>query len=369
MTARRFGRGAISARRSSGRRRGPASGRALAEGSARALPARTVRRSAAARRDRACALASPKLIVADEPVSMVDASLRMSIVNLFKALRDDLGISIIYITHDLATAYYISDRIMIMQKGRWSKAAMPRTVLTAPQHPYSRQLRTRCCPRDAAAGDLVGIAHLTSSRAIGESRDEKSQSPDGSRFRHRRHGSAPVRRLRRASRPLRLWRHLRARPSDRGREGLSQATCSRWSRSSARRSCAIPAAISSPATIGRTASARRRSGRRGSTSRGSSTEPNTFGTNEFIDWCRAAEVEPMMAVNLGTRGGDAARNLVEYCNHPGGTALVGPAPRARLGEAARRQVLVPGQRDGRSLADGAQDRDRIWRASPPRPPR
>ena len=52
-----------------------------------------------------------------------------------------------------------------------------------------------------------------------------------------------------------------------------------------------------------------------------STEPNTFGTNEFVDWCRAADVEPMLAVNLGTRDGDAARNLLEYCNHPGGTAL------------------------------------------------
>jgi alpha-N-arabinofuranosidase len=50
-----------------------------------------------------------------------------------------------------------------------------------------------------------------------------------------------------------------------------------------------------------------------------STESNTFGTNEFIEWCRLAEVEPMLAVNLGTRSGDAARNLVEYCNHPGGT--------------------------------------------------
>jgi alpha-N-arabinofuranosidase len=45
-----------------------------------------------------------------------------------------------------------------------------------------------------------------------------------------------------------------------------------------------------------------------------STEPNTFGTNEFVDWCRAADLEPMLAVNLGTRGGDAARNLLEYCN-------------------------------------------------------
>jgi alpha-N-arabinofuranosidase len=52
-----------------------------------------------------------------------------------------------------------------------------------------------------------------------------------------------------------------------------------------------------------------------------STEPNTFGTNEFVEWCRAAAIEPMLAVNLGTRDGDAARNLVEYCNHPKGTAL------------------------------------------------
>ena len=63
-------------------------------------------------------ISKPALIVADEPVSMVDASLRMSIVNLFKTLRDELGVSIIYITHDLATAYYISDRIIIMQTGQ-----------------------------------------------------------------------------------------------------------------------------------------------------------------------------------------------------------------------------------------------------------
>jgi alpha-N-arabinofuranosidase len=52
-----------------------------------------------------------------------------------------------------------------------------------------------------------------------------------------------------------------------------------------------------------------------------STETNQFGTNEFIDWCRLTGIEPMLAVNLGTRGPDAARNLVEYCNHPGGTTL------------------------------------------------
>ena len=50
-----------------------------------------------------------------------------------------------------------------------------------------------------------------------------------------------------------------------------------------------------------------------------STEPNTFGTNEFIDWCRQADIEPMLAVNLGTRGPQDAGYFVEYCNHPSGT--------------------------------------------------
>jgi alpha-N-arabinofuranosidase len=51
------------------------------------------------------------------------------------------------------------------------------------------------------------------------------------------------------------------------------------------------------------------------------TESNQFGTNEFVGWCRKVGCEPMLAVNLGTRGPDEARNLVEYCNHPGGSAL------------------------------------------------
>ena len=50
-----------------------------------------------------------------------------------------------------------------------------------------------------------------------------------------------------------------------------------------------------------------------------STETNQFGTNEFVTWCRKAGVEPMMAINLGTAGAEEARQLVEYCNHPGGT--------------------------------------------------
>jgi peptide/nickel transport system ATP-binding protein len=83
----------------------------------------------------------PKLIIADEPVSMVDASLRMSIVNLFKKLRDELGVSILYITHDLATAYYVSDRIAIMFRGNIVEMGTVEQVLMNPRHPYSKLLR------------------------------------------------------------------------------------------------------------------------------------------------------------------------------------------------------------------------------------
>jgi peptide/nickel transport system ATP-binding protein len=83
----------------------------------------------------------PKLLIADEPVSMVDASLRMSIVNLFKKLRDELGVSILYITHDLATAYYVSDRIAIMFRGNIVEMGTVEQVLMSPRHPYSKLLR------------------------------------------------------------------------------------------------------------------------------------------------------------------------------------------------------------------------------------
>ncbi len=94
----------------------------------------------------------PSLLIADEPVSMVDASLRMAIVNLFRTLRDDLGISIIYITHDLATAYYISDRIIIMQKGVVVESGDARTVLDNPRHAYSALLKSSVLSPDAATG-------------------------------------------------------------------------------------------------------------------------------------------------------------------------------------------------------------------------
>jgi peptide/nickel transport system ATP-binding protein len=86
-------------------------------------------------------ISQPKLILADEPVSMVDASLRMEIVNLFQKLRDEQKVSVIYITHDLATAYYISDRIGIMLRGYVVEFGPVEDVLQRPVHPYTQLLK------------------------------------------------------------------------------------------------------------------------------------------------------------------------------------------------------------------------------------
>ncbi|MBI1299246.1 ATP-binding cassette domain-containing protein [bacterium] len=83
----------------------------------------------------------PRLILADEPVSMVDASLRMAIVNVFRKLRDEQDVSVVYITHDLATAYYISDRISIMLRGYIVESGPVEDVLDRPLHPYTQLLK------------------------------------------------------------------------------------------------------------------------------------------------------------------------------------------------------------------------------------
>jgi peptide/nickel transport system ATP-binding protein len=72
---------------------------------------------------------------------MVDASLRMSIVNLFKKLKEESGVSVLYITHDLATAYYVSDRIAIMFRGHIVEMGPVEKVLMDPKHPYTKLLR------------------------------------------------------------------------------------------------------------------------------------------------------------------------------------------------------------------------------------
>ena len=87
-------------------------------------------------------ITKPSLLVVDEPVSMIDASLRISVINLFKKIKEEQGVSIIYITHDLATAYYVSDRIAIMLRGQIVEIGSVKKVLGQPLHPYSQLLKS-----------------------------------------------------------------------------------------------------------------------------------------------------------------------------------------------------------------------------------
>jgi peptide/nickel transport system ATP-binding protein len=82
----------------------------------------------------------PKLILADEPVSMLDVSIRIGLLNLMAKLRADEGVSILYITHDLASARYVSDRLIVMYAGHIVESGPTETVLADPKHPYTQLL-------------------------------------------------------------------------------------------------------------------------------------------------------------------------------------------------------------------------------------
>ena len=108
-------------------------------------------------------LLHPHLIVADEPVSMVDASLRATILGSLRLLREERGISIIYITHDLATAYQVADNIIVLYHASVAEAGDVELVVKAPKHPYTQLLiasipqvstertRTRSTPSSVAS--------------------------------------------------------------------------------------------------------------------------------------------------------------------------------------------------------------------------
>ncbi len=85
-------------------------------------------------------LCQPRIIVADEPVSMVDASLRATILASLQVLNRDLGISIIYITHDLTTAYQICENIVVLYLGRVAEVGTVERVIRTPKHPYTQLL-------------------------------------------------------------------------------------------------------------------------------------------------------------------------------------------------------------------------------------
>jgi peptide/nickel transport system ATP-binding protein len=85
-------------------------------------------------------LMRPRLIIADEPVSMVDASLRATILGSLVALNKQYGISLIYITHDLTTAYQISENIIVLYRGGVAEAGNVERVVQDPKHPYTQLL-------------------------------------------------------------------------------------------------------------------------------------------------------------------------------------------------------------------------------------
>jgi len=82
----------------------------------------------------------PELLIADEPVSMLDVSIRAELLNLFRDIRDQRNISIIYTTHDLATAGVFTDRMAVMYLGRIVEIGPTRSVLAEPKHPYTKAL-------------------------------------------------------------------------------------------------------------------------------------------------------------------------------------------------------------------------------------
>jgi peptide/nickel transport system ATP-binding protein len=82
----------------------------------------------------------PRVIIADEPVSMVDASLRATILESLLKLTKELGISLVYITHDLTTAYQVGDNIMVLYQGAITELGDVELVIKQPQHPYTQLL-------------------------------------------------------------------------------------------------------------------------------------------------------------------------------------------------------------------------------------
>jgi oligopeptide/dipeptide ABC transporter ATP-binding protein len=119
----------------------------------------------------------PKLILADEPVSMLDVSIRIGLLNVMAKLRDAEGVSILYITHDLASARYVTDRLIIMYAGHLVETGPAEDVLSRPRHPYTELLL-------AAAPDPRAPLNVSSDADLGEPPKVIDPTP-GCRFRWR----------------------------------------------------------------------------------------------------------------------------------------------------------------------------------------
>ncbi|MFB7892285.1 ABC transporter ATP-binding protein [Microbacterium sp. NPDC056044] len=104
------------------------------------------------------ALASrPKLLVADEPVSMLDVSIRLGVLNLLADLQREHGLGVLYITHDLATARHFSDEILVLNQGRVVERGPADDVILRPQNPYTQELRAASPDPDTFFAHAAGI--------------------------------------------------------------------------------------------------------------------------------------------------------------------------------------------------------------------
>ncbi|GAA4928459.1 ABC transporter ATP-binding protein [Actinoplanes utahensis] len=97
--------------------------------------------------------AEPEALLADEPVSMLDVSIRLGILNLLRDLKERLDLAILYITHDIASARYFADQTLVMYAGRMVEGGDSETVTQSPAHPYTRLLIGSAPDPDRLAGD------------------------------------------------------------------------------------------------------------------------------------------------------------------------------------------------------------------------
>ncbi len=119
-------------------------------------------------------LLRPRVIIADEPVSMVDASLRATILGSLRTMHEELGISILYITHDLATAYQVADSILVLYRATVAEAGAVEPVVKSPRHPYTQLL-------------IGSIPRVSTERnwATEERQEDRRISAEGCRFAER----------------------------------------------------------------------------------------------------------------------------------------------------------------------------------------
>lgn len=119
----------------------------------------------------------PKFLVADEPVSMLDVSIRADILNLLKKLRQQMGLTMLYVSHDLSTIKYLCDRIAVMYLGKIVEIGPVNEVVAAPQHPYTKAL--------LSAVPVADPDYVKERLVIDDEVPDQINLPEGCRFRPR----------------------------------------------------------------------------------------------------------------------------------------------------------------------------------------